>query len=102
VQGSIRHRVTCRRGLNLRNAFACRCSNICQSKSCVGKLRSFPIGRNERNLPDKTYTSAEDFLQRMDAGEFDGNLGTEIKKLSREQLEQLAHALMERDQKRRG
>ena len=53
-------------------------------------------------MPDKTYTSAEDFLQRMDAGEFDGNLGTEIKKLSREQLEQLAHALMERDQKRRG
>jgi hypothetical protein len=36
----------------------------------------------------------------MDAGHFDSNLSAEIKKLSKEQLEELAEILLERDVKR--
>jgi hypothetical protein len=37
------------------------------------------------------------FIQKMDSGELDGNLASEIKKLSREQLEEIVQILMERD-----
>jgi hypothetical protein len=37
----------------------------------------------------------------MEAGDFDGNLIYEIKKLSREQLEEIARVLMERDAEHR-
>ena len=70
---------------------------VCQSAGCVSKLRSFPIGRNERSLSDETYESHHDFLRRMDAGEFDGTLSTEMKKLSSQQLEEVAKALAARD-----
>jgi hypothetical protein len=33
----------------------------------------------------------------MDAGDFDGNLTSEIKKLTKEQLDEVAQALMGRD-----
>jgi hypothetical protein len=36
----------------------------------------------------------------MDSGDLDGHFTTELKKLSREQLEQLAQVLAERDEKR--
>jgi len=49
---------------------------------------------------DHKYDSFQDFLSRMDSGELDGQFTTELKKLSREQLEQLAHVLAERDEKR--
>jgi hypothetical protein len=38
----------------------------------------------------------------MDAGKLDGKFSSELKKLSKEQLEQLAQVLMERDEKRWG
>jgi hypothetical protein len=45
----------------------------------------------------------KDFLTKMDAGELDGHFTTEVKKLSKEQLEQLARVLVDRDEeKRRG
>ena len=47
-------------------------------------------------MPDVTYKTTEDFLKRMDAGDFDGNLHIELKKLSKEQLSQLALILLER------
>jgi hypothetical protein len=40
-------------------------------------------------------------LQRMDAGDFDGNLYIELKKLSKEQLWELAVILLERSAKPR-
>jgi hypothetical protein len=46
------------------------------------------------------YHSFQEFLAIMDSGELDGKLTTELKKLSKEQLEQLAQVLMERDTKR--
>lgn len=47
------------------------------------------------------YESAQDFLAKTDAGELDGQFAAEIKKLSKEQLEQLAQALVEREAQRR-
>ena len=43
------------------------------------------------------YKSPEEFLRKMDLGQFDGRLTEEIRKLTREQLEHVARALMERD-----
>ena len=40
------------------------------------------------------------FLQKMDAGDFDGMLFQEVKKLSKEQLEELTKILIERDVER--
>jgi hypothetical protein len=37
----------------------------------------------------------------MDAGDLDGNLVAELKKLSREEIEEVARILMERDAKHR-
>jgi hypothetical protein len=37
----------------------------------------------------------------MDSGDLDGSFTSELKKLSKEQLEELAKALMERDAKRK-
>jgi hypothetical protein len=37
----------------------------------------------------------------MESGELDGNLASEIKKLTREQLEEIVQILMERDAKQR-
>ena len=67
--------------------------------SCASKLRRFPIGRNERTVLDVTYPTIEDFLERMDAGDFDGNLHVEIKKLSKEQLSALGVILLDRSAK---
>jgi hypothetical protein len=55
----------------------------------------------ERRMPDDTYTTPQDFLKRMDTGEFDGNLHVEIKKLSKDQLSELALILLERSAKPR-
>jgi hypothetical protein len=52
-------------------------------------------------MPDITYPIIEDFLERMDAGDFDGNLHVEIKKLSKEQLSALAAILLKRSGKPR-
>jgi len=52
-------------------------------------------------MPDVTYKTVEDFLKRMDAGEFDGNLHVELKKLSKEQLSELALILLDRSAKPR-
>ena len=50
--------------------------------------------------PDDTKLP-HDFLRRLDAGEFDGRFSKEIGKLSKEQLEELALILAERDGKGR-
>jgi hypothetical protein len=42
------------------------------------------------------YISAEDFLDRMDLDVFEGRFNTEVKKLSREQLEEVAAMLIRR------
>ena len=52
-------------------------------------------------MPDVTYKTTDDFLSRMDAGDFDGNLYAELKNLSQEQLSQLAIILLERSAKPR-
>ena len=46
------------------------------------------------------YESADQFLKRLDAGDFDSNLSSEIKKLTKSQLEGLAQLLVARDTKR--
>ena len=46
---------------------------------------------------DNNFKSSQDFMQKMDSGELDGNLASEINKLTREQLEEIVHILMERD-----
>lgn len=51
-------------------------------------------------MPDNDHTSPQDFLNKMDAGDYDGQLVNELKKISREQLEEVARVLMERDAKR--
>ena len=55
--------------------------------------------RNERGMPE--LPSLEDFLRRMDAGDFDGNLHIELKKFSKEQLSELADILLKRSTERR-
>jgi hypothetical protein len=52
-------------------------------------------------MTDDDHKSPDAFLQKMDAGELDGNLGAEIKKLSHDHLEQIARMLMERDARER-
>lgn len=52
-------------------------------------------------MADLTYPTTEAFLRRMDAGDFDGGLHVEIKKLSKEQLSALAVILLERSAKPR-
>ncbi len=43
------------------------------------------------------YTfNAEEFLERIDAGAFDGGLGDALRKLSREQVERLALLMAKR------
>ena len=44
--------------------------------------------------------AANDFLKKMDAGDFDGNLTSEIKKLSKEHVEELAQILLARAHRR--
>jgi hypothetical protein len=46
------------------------------------------------------YDSFQDFLAKMDSGDLDGSFTSELKKLSKEQLEELAKVLMERDAKK--
>jgi hypothetical protein len=48
------------------------------------------------------YDSFQDFLTKMDSGDLDGHFSLELKKLTKEQLEQVANVLAERDEKRRG
>ena len=48
---------------------------------------------------DSDFNSPQDFIQKMDSGELDGNLASEIKKLTREQLEGIAQILVERRQR---
>jgi len=54
------------------------------------------IGRNERSV-NEHYESASHFVERIDSGDLDQTLGTEIKKLTREQLEEVAQVLMNRE-----
>jgi len=44
----------------------------------------------------KPYKSAEEFLARMDVGELDANFSEELRKLTRDQLEEVAHILYKR------
>ena len=48
-------------------------------------------------MPDGTNDFSRDFLAKMDAGDFDHTLAAEIKKLSKQQLDDVAKALIERD-----
>ena len=52
-------------------------------------------------MPTDKYESPEEFLHKMDAGELDGSLTTELKTLTRTQLEKLAQLLADRDLKKR-
>ena len=47
--------------------------------------------------PDQSDLSPEEFLVKLEAGEFDGNLASEIKKLPHENLQKVASILMERE-----
>jgi hypothetical protein len=47
--------------------------------------------------PDGDYKSPEDFLNKMESGSLDGNLTNELQNLTAEQLDEIAHLLMERD-----
>ena len=51
-------------------------------------------GRNERALSDNLDFSADEFIVKMEAGTFEGTLNDEIKKLSREQLLEVANLHM--------
>ena len=46
------------------------------------------------------YDNLQDFLNKMDSGELDGEFSGELKKLTKDQLEQVAQALMDREEKR--
>jgi hypothetical protein len=48
--------------------------------------------------PDEEYETAEEFLTRLDLGYFDepGGFSAEIRKLSTEQLEEIAKILLKR------
>jgi hypothetical protein len=48
---------------------------------------------------DRHY-SPEEFLKKMDAGDFDGNLHSEIKKLSAAEVFALAQIIIDREKKR--
>ena len=52
-------------------------------------------------MQHEQYDSAHEFLEKMDTGELDNRFSSELKKLSKEQLEQVAQVLAERDEKRR-
>ena len=52
-------------------------------------------------MPAEAYESVQDFLDKMNAGDLDGNFASELKKLTQEQLRQVAEALMDREEKRR-
>jgi len=52
-------------------------------------------------LQHENYDTFQDFLTKMDSGVLDGHFSTELKKLSKEQLEQLAQVLAEREENRR-
>jgi hypothetical protein len=52
-------------------------------------------------LVDDPRYSPQEFLQRMDSGEFDDNLYIELKKFSKEQLWELAVILLGRSAKPR-
>ena len=52
----------------------------------------------EVHMPaDDDYKTVQDFLEKMDSGELDGIFTNEPKKLTKEQLEQLAQILVNRD-----
>jgi len=51
-------------------------------------------------MPSDDCYSPQELLQKMDAGDFNGNLQSEIKKLSKEQLEELAQIPLERGRRR--
>jgi hypothetical protein len=46
---------------------------------------------------DNEYESPEDFLKKMDSGNLDVGLSSALRKLSREQIEEVARVLIERD-----
>ena len=50
-------------------------------------------------MSDMAYQSAQDFLAQVDLGLLDGKLNKELKKLTAEQLKELAELLLERDLK---
>jgi hypothetical protein len=51
--------------------------------------------------PPDQLSFPQDFITKMDAGDFDGNLIIELGKLTKDQLEELALILADRDGKRR-
>jgi hypothetical protein len=59
------------------------------------------LATKECGVPTDHYESVQDFLKGMDAGEFDNKLMEELRKLSKEQLQELGKILIERDPDRR-
>ena len=51
--------------------------------------------------PPNELSFPHDFIKQMDAGDFDGNLTIELNKLTKDQLEELAFILADREGKRR-
>jgi hypothetical protein len=48
-------------------------------------------------MSKETFGSIRDFLKRIAARDFDGDLQSEIKKLTPEQLKELAHELLQQN-----
>ena len=59
----------------------------------AGGLRSTP--HHSREL-----VAADDFLKKIETGAFNGTLTAELRKLTKEQLEEVAQVLIERDARR--
>ena len=55
---------------------------------------------DQLSVGPERYKSAQDFLEQMDAGDLDGEFLAAIKKLTQDQLEEVAQALMEREEER--
>ena len=57
-------------------------------------------GADQPNVGPERYKSAQEFLEQMDAGDLDGEFLASIKKLTQDQLEEVAHALVDREEAR--
>ena len=53
-------------------------------------------------MDEDLHYPPEEFLKKMDAGDFDGNLHSEIEKLSSAEVLELAQILIDREKKRAG
>ena len=72
----------------------------CQSRSCASKLRPFPIGRNERSMPNDSFNLTEEFLKKMEADRLDDDTVCQLQELSKQQRAELVRLLAERTKRR--